>query len=179
MPLQVVRRIGADKAQGLALTQVVPDPGSREIPLIREIQENFRKFSPKDVSVNQTFVEGYLGAKVLGEALRRAGPNPNPQETARHARSNQELRCRRRLHQLLPRQARRIAFRRHHHPQSRRQVAALASDVQRNNARQTSSSRRTAPLISSATLTERPIENQASRQPIVRSITAKVDTQGM
>lgn len=75
--VQVARLIGNDKAQGLALTQVVPDPGSRAIPLIREIQENFRKFSPKDVSVNQTFVEGYLGAKILGEALRRVGPNPN------------------------------------------------------------------------------------------------------
>lgn len=74
---QVARLIGNDKAQGLALTQVVPDPGSRAIPLIREIQENFQKFAPKDVSVNQTFVEGYLGAKILGEALRRAGPNPN------------------------------------------------------------------------------------------------------
>lgn len=74
---QVARLIGNDKAQGLALTQVVPDPGSRAIPLIREIQENFQKFTPKDVSVNQTFVEGYLGAKILGEALRRAGPNPS------------------------------------------------------------------------------------------------------
>lgn len=73
---QVARLIGNDKAQGLALTQVVPDPGSKSIPLVREIQENFQKFAPKDVSVNHTFVEGYLGGKILGEALRRAGPNP-------------------------------------------------------------------------------------------------------
>ena len=74
--VQVAKLIGNDKAQGLALTQVVPDPASRAVPLIKEIQENFQKFSPKDVTLNQTFVEGYLGAKVLGEALRRAGPNP-------------------------------------------------------------------------------------------------------
>ena len=73
---QVVQRIGADKAEGLVLTQVVPDPGARSLPLIREIQDNFAKFAPKDVSVNHTLIEGYLGAKVLGEALRRAGPNP-------------------------------------------------------------------------------------------------------
>ena len=73
---QVVQRIGADKAEGLALTQVVPDPNSHTVALIREIQSNFVKFKPKDVTVNHTFVEGYLGAKVLGEALRRAGPNP-------------------------------------------------------------------------------------------------------
>ena len=73
---QVVQRIGVDKAEGLALTQVVPDPNSNTVPLIREIQNNFAKFKPKDVALNHTFVEGYLGAKVLGEALRRAGPNP-------------------------------------------------------------------------------------------------------
>ncbi|SBT06215.1 Extracellular ligand-binding receptor [Candidatus Accumulibacter aalborgensis] len=74
---QVVKAIGAEQAEGLVLTQVVPDPNGRSVPLIREIQDNFAKFAPKDVSVNQTFVEGYLGAKVLGEGLRRAGPNPS------------------------------------------------------------------------------------------------------
>ncbi|HNC51261.1 MAG TPA: ABC transporter substrate-binding protein [Accumulibacter sp.] len=73
---QVVQRIGAEKAEGLALTQVVPDPNSHTVPLIREIQNNFAKFRPTDVTLNHTFVEGYLGAKVFGEALRRAGPNP-------------------------------------------------------------------------------------------------------
>ena len=73
---QVVQKIGANKAEGLALTQVVPDPNSHTVPLIREIQNNFRKFKPKDVTLNHTFVEGYLGAKVLVEALRRAGPEP-------------------------------------------------------------------------------------------------------
>jgi len=73
---QVVGRIGADKAEGLVLTQVVPDPNSRAVPLIREVQDNFAKFAPKEVTANHTFVEGYLGAKVLVEALRRAGPNP-------------------------------------------------------------------------------------------------------
>jgi len=73
---QVAKLIGAEKAHGLAITQVVPDPNSRTDPLSREIQENFRKFPPKDIVLNHTFVEGYLGAKVLGETLRRAGPNP-------------------------------------------------------------------------------------------------------
>ncbi|MCB1930880.1 MAG: ABC transporter substrate-binding protein [Candidatus Accumulibacter sp.] len=77
---QVVQRIGIDKAAGLVLTQVVPDPDSPTVPLIREIQNNFAKFKPQDVTANHTFVEGYLGAKVLGEALRRAGPNPTRQK---------------------------------------------------------------------------------------------------
>lgn len=74
---QIARLIGNDKAQGLALTQVVPDPNGRTVALIREIQDNLLKFPQKDVSANHTFVEGYLGAKTLGEALRRTGPNPS------------------------------------------------------------------------------------------------------
>lgn len=73
---QVVERIGKDAAKGLAITQVVPDPNARSIPLIREIQENFEKFKPQEVTLNHTFIEGYLGAKILAEGLRRAGPNP-------------------------------------------------------------------------------------------------------
>ena len=77
---QVVQRIGAEKAEGLALTQVVPDPNSHTVPLIREIQNNFAKFRPTDVTLNHTFVEGYVGAKILGEGLRRAGANPTRQK---------------------------------------------------------------------------------------------------
>lgn len=77
---QIVQRIGVDKAQGLVLTQVVPDPDSGTVPLIREMQDNFAKFKPKDVAANHTLVEGYLGAKVLVEALRRAGPKPTRQK---------------------------------------------------------------------------------------------------
>ncbi|MBW7903367.1 MAG: ABC transporter substrate-binding protein [Rhodocyclaceae bacterium] len=73
---QVVERIGKDAAKGLAITQVVPDPNGRAVPLIREIQDNFAKFKPQGVALNHTLIEGYLGAKILGEGLRRAGPNP-------------------------------------------------------------------------------------------------------
>ncbi len=77
---QVAQKIGNDAAKGLAITQVVPDPASRSTPLIREVQEAFDKFKPKDVTLNHTFVEGYVGAKILGEGLRRAGANPTRQK---------------------------------------------------------------------------------------------------
>jgi len=76
---QLLMKLWNDDQQAqsaLALTQVVPDPNARAVPLIKEIQDNFQKFPPKDAIVNHTFVEGYLGAKLLTEALRRAGPNP-------------------------------------------------------------------------------------------------------
>lgn len=73
---QIVERIGAAVAHGLAITQVAPDPADRSVPLSREVMENFNRFKPEGVSVNHALLEGYLGAKVLIEGLRRAGPNP-------------------------------------------------------------------------------------------------------
>lgn len=73
---QVVQRIGADAAKGLALTQVVPDPNARSVPLIKEIHDNFTKYAAKDVVLNHTLIEGYIAAKILCEGLKRAGPNP-------------------------------------------------------------------------------------------------------
>ena len=73
---QVVQRIGNKLAHGILLTQVVPSPESGLLPIAREVMDSFSKFKPSDVSANPTLLEGYLGAKVLVEGLRRAGPNP-------------------------------------------------------------------------------------------------------
>jgi branched-chain amino acid transport system substrate-binding protein len=73
---QSVERIGKQAASGFAITQVVPIPESRQIPLAREMMDNFAKFKPADVTANHALMEGYLGAKILVEGLRRAGPNP-------------------------------------------------------------------------------------------------------
>jgi branched-chain amino acid transport system substrate-binding protein len=73
---QIVKRIGKQAAAGLVITQVVPNPEARATPLTREVMDNFDRFKPVDVTPNHTLLEGYLGAKVLVEGLRRAGPNP-------------------------------------------------------------------------------------------------------
>lgn len=73
---QIVQRIGKKAAAGLVITQVVPNPETRATPLTREIMDNFARFKPVEVTPNHTLLEGYLGAKVLVEGLRRAGPNP-------------------------------------------------------------------------------------------------------
>ena len=83
------RRSATKPPKGLAITQVVPDPNSRSTPLIREVQEAFDKFGPKDVTLNHTFIEGYVGAKILGEDCA-APARTEPAETARHARTTQD-----------------------------------------------------------------------------------------
>lgn len=77
---QVVDKVGKGTAHGLAITQVVPDPNNGSVPLVREVRDTIKKFPLKDTSVNHTLIEGYLGAKVLVEGLRRAGPNPTPKK---------------------------------------------------------------------------------------------------
>lgn len=73
---QVVAKIGADTAKGLAITQVVPPPSSATFPLLKEIQAAHKRFGSADIPLNHTVVEGYLAARILGEGLRRAGANP-------------------------------------------------------------------------------------------------------
>lgn len=73
---QVVKVIGKETAHGLGIVQVVPDPASRSLPITRELQDDYKKFAPRNVALNHTLLEGYLAGKVLVEGLRRAGPNP-------------------------------------------------------------------------------------------------------
>lgn len=74
----VVKRIGKLDAHGLGLARVVPDPQNRRSPLVREFQDNGVKLRGAKFNQTQAALEGYVAAKVLVEALRRAGPNPTP-----------------------------------------------------------------------------------------------------
>ncbi|MDB5873484.1 MAG: extracellular ligand-binding receptor [Ramlibacter sp.] len=74
-PAELVKLAGLKNAHGLGISQVVPYPYMANLPVIREYQEMLKKYAPNE-QVNYTSFEEYLGAKVLVEALRRAGANP-------------------------------------------------------------------------------------------------------
>jgi len=74
-PAELVRLAGIDNARGLGISQVVPFPYRDTLPVVREFQAALRRYAPGQ-AVNYTNFEEYLGAKVLVEALRRAGPEP-------------------------------------------------------------------------------------------------------
>ncbi|MEO5670624.1 MAG: ABC transporter substrate-binding protein [Ramlibacter sp.] len=74
-PAEIVKLAGLKNAHGLGISQVVPYPFMGNLPVIREYQELLKKYAP-DEAINYTSFEEFLGAKVLVEALRRAGANP-------------------------------------------------------------------------------------------------------
>lgn len=63
-----------DKSRGIIVTQIVPFPWDRAIPLVREYQETV---GAKGVRAYSTAgMEGFILAKALVEGLQAAGPKP-------------------------------------------------------------------------------------------------------
>ncbi len=74
-PAELVKLGGLENVRGLGISQVVPYPYRPSLPVVREFQAALKKYAP-EAEVNYTNFEEYLGAKVLVEGLRRAGPRP-------------------------------------------------------------------------------------------------------
>lgn len=69
-----VKSLGAD-ARGVIVTQVFPNERSIAYPLVQEAQEMAKASGV--AAISPAMLEGYSAAKVLVEALRLAGPNPD------------------------------------------------------------------------------------------------------
>jgi ABC-type branched-subunit amino acid transport system substrate-binding protein len=63
------------EVSGIAISQVVPYPWAGTLPVVREFSALPKEVQPKS-GVTYTTFEGYLAAKVMVEALKRAGPKP-------------------------------------------------------------------------------------------------------
>ena len=74
-PAELVKLAGLKTAHGLGISQVVPYPYRPSLPVVREYQQLLKQYAPQ-AEINYTSFEQFLGAKVLVEALRRAGPAP-------------------------------------------------------------------------------------------------------
>lgn len=71
---QLARQLGP-LAHNMIFAQVMPSPWERKTAITRAYQESFRAYKPKE-DFSYGSLEGYLTARALVEALRRAGPNP-------------------------------------------------------------------------------------------------------
>jgi ABC-type branched-subunit amino acid transport system substrate-binding protein len=70
-----VQQLG-DHARGVIVTQVFPPERNTSVRLVRELNELAQAKGLKGAT--PAMMEGYAGAKVLVEALRRAGKDPTP-----------------------------------------------------------------------------------------------------
>lgn len=73
-PAEIVKLAGLKNAHGVGICQVVPYPYTPKLAVVREYQELLKRYAPGQL-VNYTSFEEFLGAKVLVEGLRRAGPH--------------------------------------------------------------------------------------------------------
>ena len=68
-----IKSLGSN-ARGVIVTQVFPSERSIAYPMVKEAQELMK--ATKHGELSPAMLEGYAAAKVLVEALRRAGPKP-------------------------------------------------------------------------------------------------------
>lgn len=72
----LVRTGGADKARGIVLSQATPYPFTPSRAVINEYQSAMKTYAPKE-PLSFSSLEGYLGARIAAEAVRRAGAKPD------------------------------------------------------------------------------------------------------
>lgn len=75
----LVKNLGEDGARGIGIAQVMPFPYSPSTPIAREFREAMATYAP-DKIVSHASMESFVAAKVLVEAIRRAGGSPTRQK---------------------------------------------------------------------------------------------------
>jgi len=70
----LAKELGKD-GTGVIVATVVPPPGRRSLAIVQEYQAAIEKQTGRK-EYSFTSLESYIGAKVVAEALRRAGPKP-------------------------------------------------------------------------------------------------------
>jgi ABC-type branched-subunit amino acid transport system substrate-binding protein len=71
----LAKELGGKDGAGVIVATVVPPPTKRSLQIVQEYQAAIEKqLGKKELSF--TSLESYIGAKVMVEALRRAGPKP-------------------------------------------------------------------------------------------------------
>lgn len=68
----LVAQSGKDRAHGMVLSQSLPYPYTLYKPLITEYQQAMKAYAPKE-PISYSSLEGFAGAKIAAEAVRRAG----------------------------------------------------------------------------------------------------------
>lgn len=70
-----VKLAGLEASRGVVISQAIPYPGHRALAVVRDYQRIMKQHAP-DRALSFYSLEGMMGARIVVEALRRAGPNP-------------------------------------------------------------------------------------------------------
>jgi branched-chain amino acid transport system substrate-binding protein len=87
-PGLIVKLAGAEGARGVGISQTYPNPNGITLPVQRDFQAAMKLAFPQIASYTSFQLEGYLTARTVGEALKRAkdpAPTPANLERALHA----------------------------------------------------------------------------------------------
>ncbi len=79
---QMTKRLAEEHMQGISIAQVTPNPYRVASKLSKEFREVQAKSGDPDVPVSYAMMEGYIAAKVIAEAARRAGAKPTRENLA-------------------------------------------------------------------------------------------------
>jgi branched-chain amino acid transport system substrate-binding protein len=71
----LVNVVGVDMARGVGIVQTYPNPQGRNLPLHQDFQKTMATFAPNVKSLRAFHLEGYIAARVLVDALKRAKGN--------------------------------------------------------------------------------------------------------
>ena len=86
-PAELVKLAGLDAVRGMGITQIVPYPFSGVSKLVKDFHRDFKKYAPPDAAITYAVFEEYIGARLLTEALQRAGKNPSSAKVAQSLQS--------------------------------------------------------------------------------------------
>ncbi|MCJ0761692.1 ABC transporter substrate-binding protein [Variovorax terrae] len=87
---QLARQLSEEQMQGVAIAQVTPNPYKLSGALVRQLQDALQKKGDEGTPLSYAMMEGYINAKVIVEAVRRAGPRPSREAFAAALESLQQ-----------------------------------------------------------------------------------------
>ena len=71
---------GEEKIRGMAISQVVPNPRSSSLPLVKEFAALTSSSYGKNIVSSPVALEAFLNIRLLVSAIKMAGPHPNSDE---------------------------------------------------------------------------------------------------
>jgi branched-chain amino acid transport system substrate-binding protein len=82
-PELIVKLAGNEGARGVGIAQTYPNPNGKTLPLHRDFEAAMKAAFPQVATYTPFQLEGYLSARVVGEALKRSKEaNPSAAQLA-------------------------------------------------------------------------------------------------